>query len=157
MYPRNPNIVAHIYDREKTYGQLVISWRRIFLLPLKIFCAFAERDITELAIVADKVTATFTGRIIQKQDNLFVVEIYPTGPIVNTKYWHNVYTLKLPYTEKHPEIPTWLTEEGDYVRYIPMTPKLYNSQQLTLNEFLSITEQTLEDFTCNESIKYSGC
>lgn len=72
------NIVAHIYNEDKSIDYCVVNWFRVIVFPL----ALIE------GVAGHRVKTVLTGRIIQKPKDRFVIERFlDHKEVLNT--WYN--------------------------------------------------------------------
>ncbi|KKL16420.1 hypothetical protein LCGC14_2495780 [marine sediment metagenome] len=151
------NIVAHVYNDNMSYGRFILNWRRIFGFPLVILASLFDRS--EFHFCMHEIITYFSGHIVQKESNRFVIKSFPEDKYTR-KIWRNLYrggpVGVLPSYKKTPEYTCWATREGDSVAYLPLSSIDLKEHILTLKEFLKLTKQSVEEFSHGEYIKYTG-
>lgn len=160
------NIVAHIYDEEKSYDYYEINWvRLIFLIPFRLLWCILIWDWEDFHAIKHTHVMTFVGYIespvysFNQKTGVFFIRKLPT-PCVVKKSWKNLsfqwWKKRLPLHKKNKSYTCWCTNEGDYVKYLSLKDVLDVNCTINLEKFLEISNQTEDEFMHRESIKYSG-
>ena len=150
------NIVAHIYIDKglyASYSRYVLDFPRLFLFPLYLLGELFERGLFHFCRLE---TVTYFAGYIVQEDRLTFRTVWHKQPVMTKQTWRNIDRGPFFPSRRKADYTCWSTREGDAVAYIPVSEIGTEERIICRDDFLSMTDQTEEEFRCNEDIKYTG-
>lgn len=147
------NIVAHIYNDVFSYEQHVLALRRLVFFPMYLLDALSTWEKPHLCDV--KSVMYFPGCVVE-DGGRFTVIWYDNYKIAKRVYRDICRAPFFPDYKKRKGFTCWATLEGDCVGYVPLSNMVNYDIRLTFAQFLELTNQTEEEYTHSEFVKYTG-